>query len=86
MFTDLGFNFTAVDGGKKCTDTKDLALTIEVLSNEMVTTGEEVSSDLSCFELFCVLSTLTNLVTSICNLDGYHFKATGYWRSPSNLG
>ena len=43
MFTDLGFNFTAVDGGKKCTDTKDLALTIEVLSNEMVTTGEDVS-------------------------------------------
>ena len=43
MFTDLGFTFTAVDGGKKCTDTKDLAVTIEILSNEVVATGEEVS-------------------------------------------
>ena len=43
MFTDLGFSFTAVDGGKKCTDTKDLEVSIEVLSNEMVATGEEVS-------------------------------------------
>ena len=43
VFTDLGFNFTAVDGGKKCTDTKDLKVNIEVLSNEMVTTGEDVS-------------------------------------------
>lgn len=43
VFTDLGFSFTAVDGGGKCTDTKDLAVTIEVLSNEVVATGEEVS-------------------------------------------
>lgn len=43
VFTDLGFNFTAVDGGKKCTDTKDLEVSIEVLSNEVVATGEEVS-------------------------------------------
>ena len=43
MFTDLGFSFTAVDGGKKCTDTKDLEVSIEVLSNEVVATGEEVS-------------------------------------------
>ena len=42
MFTDLGFSFTAVDGGKKCTDTKDLEVSIEVLSNE-IATGEEVS-------------------------------------------
>lgn len=56
VFTDLGFTFTAVDGGKKCTkrnskcskskrrcSTKDLAVSIEVLSNEVVATGEEVS-------------------------------------------
>ena len=43
MFTDLGFSFTAVDGGKKCTETKDLEVTIEVLSNEVVTTGDDVS-------------------------------------------
>jgi hypothetical protein len=43
VFTDLGFNFTAVDTGKKCTDTEDLEVSIEVLSNEVVTTGEEVS-------------------------------------------
>jgi len=43
VFTDLGFNFTAVDGGKKCTNTEDLVVTIEVLSNEVVVTGEEVS-------------------------------------------
>ena len=43
VFTDLGFNFTAVDGGTKCTDTEDLKVNIEVLSNEMVTTGEDVS-------------------------------------------
>ena len=43
MFTDLGFSFTAVDGGKKCTETKDLEVTIEVLSNEVVATGAEVS-------------------------------------------
>ena len=43
VFTDLDFSFTAVDGGDKCTDTKDLAVTIEVLSDEVVTTGEEVS-------------------------------------------
>jgi len=42
VFTDLGFSFTAVDGGKKCTDTKDLEVSIEVLSNEVVATGEEV--------------------------------------------
>lgn len=42
VFTDLGFTFTAVDGGKKCTDTKDLEVSIEVLSNEVVATGEEV--------------------------------------------
>lgn len=43
VFTDLGFSFTAVDGGKKCTATKDLVVSIEVLSNEVVATGEEVS-------------------------------------------
>ena len=43
VFTDLGFTFTAVDGGKKCTETKDLKVSIEVLSNEIVATGEEVS-------------------------------------------
>lgn len=43
MFTDLKFDFTAVDGGDKCTNTEDLALTVEVLSNEVVATGEEVS-------------------------------------------
>ena len=43
VFRDLGFTFTAVD---VCTSTKDLAVTIEVLSNEVVTTGDEVSYDL----------------------------------------
>lgn len=43
VFRDLGFTFTAVD---ECTSTKDLAVTIEVLSNEVVTTGDEVSYDL----------------------------------------
>lgn len=43
VFTDLGFSFTAVDGGKKCTETKDLEVKMEVLSNEVVATGEEVS-------------------------------------------
>ena len=43
VFRDLGFTFTAVD---VCTPTEDLAVTIEVLSNEVVTTGEKVSFDL----------------------------------------
>jgi hypothetical protein len=43
VFTDLVFSFTAVDGGDRCTDTEELAVTIEVLSNEVVATGEEVS-------------------------------------------
>lgn len=43
VFRDLGFTFTAVDD---CTSTKDLAVTIEVLSNEVVTTGDEVSYEL----------------------------------------
>ena len=43
VFTDLGFSFTAFDTGEKCTATEDLEVTIEVLSNEMVTTGEDVS-------------------------------------------
>ena len=57
MFTDLGFSFNAVDGGKKCTDTKDLEVSIEVLSNEVVATGEEVSynffTDLNIVYLEC---------------------------------
>ena len=43
VFTDLYFSFTAVDGGDQCTDTEDLKVMIEVLSNEVVVTGEEVS-------------------------------------------
>ena len=43
VFTDLNFSFTAVDGGSDCTETKDLSVKIEVLSNEVVATGEEVS-------------------------------------------
>lgn len=42
MFKDLGFSFTAVDGGKKSTDTKDLEVSIEVLSNEVVASGDDV--------------------------------------------
>ena len=40
VFTDLSFSFTAVD---QCTATDNLEVTIEVLSNEVVNTGEEVS-------------------------------------------
>ena len=58
MFTDLGFSFTAVDGGKKCTDTKDLEVSIEVLSNEVVATGEEVSYIFS-------LQTLRGLIMNV---------------------
>ena len=47
VFTDLGFRFTAFDTGDKCTATEDLEVTIEVLSNEVVVTGEEVSLLLS---------------------------------------
>ena len=44
VFTDLELNFTAVDGGGMCTATEDLAVTIEVLSNEVIATGgDEVS-------------------------------------------
>ena len=39
-FADLDFSFTAID---ECTDTDDLAVTIEVLSNEKVAIGDEVS-------------------------------------------
>lgn len=42
VFTDLAFDFTAVDGGNKCTATEDLKVTIEVLSNEMVANGENM--------------------------------------------
>ena len=40
VFKDLSFDFTAVGGGNKCTDTEDLKVAIEVLSNEVVVTGE----------------------------------------------
>lgn len=50
VFTDLAFSFTAIDGGDKCTEIDDLAVTIEVLSNEVVATGEEVSLFLLQFE------------------------------------
>ena len=44
-FTDLGFSFSAVDGGSVgCTATEDLAISIKVYSNEVVETGEEVRS------------------------------------------
>ena len=43
VFKDLDFSFTAVDGGDQCTATEDLKVMIEVLSNEVVVTGEEVS-------------------------------------------
>eukprot|EP00581_Thalassiosira_minuscula_P005786 CAMPEP_0183744146 /NCGR_PEP_ID=MMETSP0737-20130205/65580_1 /TAXON_ID=385413 /ORGANISM="Thalassiosira miniscula, Strain CCMP1093" /LENGTH=2327 /DNA_ID=CAMNT_0025979781 /DNA_START=237 /DNA_END=7220 /DNA_ORIENTATION=- len=42
IFTDLKFTFTAVDTGNKCTATEDLEVTIEVLSNEVVATGEDM--------------------------------------------
>ena len=41
-FADLDFSFTAVD---ECTDTDDLAVTIEVLSNEKVAIGDDVSQN-----------------------------------------
>ena len=40
-FADLDFSFTAID---ECTDADDLAVTIEVLSNEKVAIGDDVSN------------------------------------------
>jgi hypothetical protein len=42
VFTDLKLTYVAYDTGGKCTETKDLQVTITVLSNEVVETGEEV--------------------------------------------
>jgi hypothetical protein len=43
VFTDLKLSYIAYDTGGKCTDTSDLTVTLEILSNEVVETGEEVS-------------------------------------------
>ena len=75
VFTDLGFTFTAVDGGKKCTDTKDLAVTVEVLSNEVVATGDDVSCKRRLLHLhigFFML--LTSLFQILQYIDGHHFR------------
>jgi len=86
VFTDLGFTFTAVDGGKKCTDTKDLEVSIEVLSNEIVATGEEVShkSSFRLGELLSIERCFLFILHSLF-LDGVHFRFSCQW-STINLG
>lgn len=42
VFTDLKLSYVAYDTGGKCTDTSELKVTVEILSNEVVETGEEV--------------------------------------------
>ena len=44
VYTDLKLSFTAVDGGVKCTPTGELDVVLEVLSDEVVEGGNEVSS------------------------------------------
>eukprot|EP00804_Cyclotella_cryptica_P027852 CCRYP_020589-RB/>CCRYP_020589-RB protein AED:0.30 eAED:0.30 QI:0/0.66/0.5/1/0.66/0.75/4/244/451 len=44
VFTDLKLTYVAYDAGGKCTKTEDLGVTITVLSNEVVETGEEMVS------------------------------------------
>lgn len=44
VFTDLKLSYVAYDTGGKCTATEELTVAVEVLSNEVVETGEEVRS------------------------------------------
>ena len=59
---DLDFSFTAVD---ECTDSDDLSVTIEVLSNEKVAVGDEVSHIPNLLQLpsTCIHSNLRLLYT-----------------------
>lgn len=52
VFTDLQLSYVAYDTGGKCTSTQELEVTVEVLSNEVVETGEEVRTAV-CFFVLC---------------------------------
>lgn len=44
VFTNLKFDYTAIDGGDECTSPDELAVSIDIYSSEVVETGEEMVS------------------------------------------
>lgn len=75
---DLHFSFTAVDVDE-CTDTDDLAVTIEVLSNEKIAVDDEVShisESEPASALTCIHSNFhSSPFVTLQNLDGDIFRA-----------
>lgn len=84
VFTDLKLTYVAYDTGGKCTDTEDLKVTITVLSNEVVETGEQVRKIFPPSE-YCHMPTSDSERCLTLKPDGINFRTTS-WFNPIYLG